>query len=278
MTDPAAATPIVTQQHAPIAGAQDPTGTGEDAYQKKLSDMQQLLNTQLQIMQLQANNVAQNNRAQAASTVRRLPTPTARYDMTSHEFRSYKKDCSDFQKLMQYTDEQTVLQMRLNMDSTLKQSIDANYTGVWDGFTVEVALQKIETLLKRVVNPVVHRKRFDEMTQNSNERITEFITRLKICAEDCDFVCPHDELHNLTEYHIINRIRSGIRDKILQQELLQKADTLNTMTTIIDHCTNYESAKQDTEKLYTRESLVGSVNHDEHEELSHEEIVAAISA
>ena len=126
---------------------------------KQLADMQQLLNTQLEIMKLQATNspiVADT--AEAASTVRRLSTPAARYDMTSHEFRSYKKDCLDFKKLMRYRDEQTVLQMRITMDSALKQAIDANYSNTWDDFTVEVALERIESLLKRVTNPVVHRK------------------------------------------------------------------------------------------------------------------------
>ena len=126
---------------------------------KQLADMQQLLNTQLEIMKLQATNSAiVADTAEAASTVRRLSTPAARYDMTSHEFRSYKKDCLDFKKLMRYRDEQTVLQMRITMDSALKQAIDANYSNTWDDFTVEVALERIESLLKRVTNPVVHRK------------------------------------------------------------------------------------------------------------------------
>ena len=45
-------------------------------------------------------------------------------------------------------------------------------------------------------------------------------------ASDCDFVCPFDETHSLTEYHVINRIRSGVSDHVLQQELLQKSQIL----------------------------------------------------
>ena len=59
---------------------------------KQLADMQQLLNTQLEIMKLQATNSAiVADTAEAASTVRRLSTPAARYDMMSHEFRSYTR-------------------------------------------------------------------------------------------------------------------------------------------------------------------------------------------
>ena len=245
-----------------------------------MEGMQQLLNTQLQIMQLAANNQNQTApvaTAQAASTVRRIPTPAARYDMTSHEFRTYKKDCEDYKKLTGYSDEQTVLQMRINMDSALKQAVDANYSNTWDGLTVTDALKNIETLLKRVVNPVVHRKRFDELKQQGDERFTEFLTRMKMCAADCDFVCPFDPTHNLTEYHMINRIRSGIRDKKLQQELLQQSGTLNTLQLITDHCTNFESAKHDAEKLYTPDSVVGSISHQELDDVSLEEVIAAVS-
>ena len=151
-------------------------------------EVQQLLNTQLQIMQLQAannqNQAAPIATAQAAPTVRRIPIPAARYDMTSHEFRTYKKDCEDYKKLTGYTDEQTVLQMRINMDSAQKQAVDANYSSTWDGLTVTEALKNIETLLKRIVNPVVHRKRFDELQQQGDERFTEFLTRMKVCAAD----------------------------------------------------------------------------------------------
>ena len=110
--------------------------------------------------------------------------------MSAHEFRTYKKDCTDFKKLTGYSDEQTVLQMRIHMDAALKQAVDANYLDTWDTSTVKEALEKIEALLKKVSNPVVHRKTFDELIQNNSERFTEFITRLKICATDCDFQYP----------------------------------------------------------------------------------------
>ena len=254
-------------------------GTGASTMQKQLDDMQKLLSTQLQIIQLSqaASNNLNHQAPQAASTVKRIDTPSARYDMSAHEFRTYKKDCIDFKKLTGYSDEQTVLQMRIRMDTTLKQAVDANYLDTWDTSTVEEALEKIEALLQKVSNPVVHRKTFDELTQNNSERFTEFITRLKICATDCDFVCPFEPTHNLTEYHLINRIRSGIRDKTLQQELLQKSSTLNTLTTIVEYCTNYESAKHDSGKL-SGDMVVGSINDEmDSEELSEEEIIAAIS-
>ena len=110
--------------------------------------------------------------------------------MNSHELRTYTKDCTDFQKLTACTDQQAVLQMRMNMDETLKQAIDANYASTWDAMSVSEALGAVGTILKRTTNPVVYRRQFDGMVQSKTETVKEFITRLKICAADCDFVCP----------------------------------------------------------------------------------------
>ena len=57
-----------------------------------------------------------------------IKVPEVRYTMSLSEFRTYSKDCLDYKTLTGYTDNQIVLQMRLHMDSDLKQSIvDTNY-------------------------------------------------------------------------------------------------------------------------------------------------------
>ena len=49
-------------------------------------------------------------------------------------------------------------------------------------------------------------------------------------------MCPFDESHDLTDYHLINRLRSGISHEVLQRELLQTQDTLTTVSSIITYC------------------------------------------
>ena len=245
--------------------------------QQQMLAMQKLMDTQLQLMQMQMNHrniTNQEANSRAVSTVKRATIPSGRYDMNSHEFRTYAKDCTDFKKLTGCTDEQTVLQMRMSMDTALKQAVDANYGNAWDNLTVVNALKAVGTLIKLTTNPVVYRKQFDGMVQNSGESVKEFITRLKVCAEDCDFVCPFDETHNLTEYHMINRVRSGVADKKLQQELLQKSDQLRTLKDIADYCDNYDTSQQDLEILHDNPTISAAEYEDD---LSHEEVLAAIS-
>ena len=241
--------------------------------QAQLDTMQQLMAQQMQLMQMQMQNTTnsasaslqqqqqqqqqqQSMQAQAVSAVKRVTIPSGRYNINSHELRTYSKDCNDFQKLTMCTDEQAVLQMRMNMDEALKQAVDANYSDTWDTFTVTQALKAIETLVKRTTNPVVFRKQFDGIVQTNTESMNEFFARLKICAADCDFICPFEPTHNLTEYHMVNRIRSGVADKKLQQELLQKSDQLNTLKLITEYCLNFETSQEDQKKL---ESDAGSI-------------------
>ena len=64
-------------------------------------------------------------------------------------------------------------------------------------------------------------------------------------------------------------MRSGVANKTLQQELLQKCDTLNTLKDITQFCENFESAKNDSEKLCGNDPMISSLEKDD--------IVAAIS-
>ena len=63
--------------------------------------------------------------------------------MNPGEFRTYRKDFLDYKKLTQFTNEQVVLQMRLNMDSDLKRAIDINYKDTWNELTVEGAITAV---------------------------------------------------------------------------------------------------------------------------------------
>ena len=235
----------------------------------QLQAMQKLIETQLQMMQMQITN----NGMAVPANVKNVKCPEGRYDMNANDFRTFSKDCRDYKKLTNYSDAQIVLQIRMNMDADLKRAIDINYKDDWDSYTVEDAIKGIGALLKVKNTPVVHRKEFDGIKQHQGEAFKEFLNRLKICAEDCSFVCPFDATHDLTEFQIINRIRSGIYDQMLQQELLQKSDSLNTLALIKAHCENYESAKADQEKL-SSQATVAAVE----DELSDAEVAAAISA
>ena len=258
--------------------AEDPPATQPDMgdWQQQVADMKALVQLQLQSMTMQTqilNTVSSSNSALAINHVKHVKVPEGHYHVNPNEFRTYRKDSVDYKKLTQYTDEQVVLQMRLHMDNKLKHALDTNFITSWDTFTVNQAVEAIGQIMNRISNPVVHRKEFDGIGQREHESIVEFITRLKTCALDCNFVCPFDENHDLTEYHLINRIRSGVINKKLQQELLQNSEKLNNLRDITEFWQNYELAQTDREKL-SSETLVSVI---ESTDTSQEELIAAIS-
>ena len=87
--------------------------------QQQMLAMQKLMDTQLQLMQMQMNHrniTNQEANSRAVSTVKRATIPSGRYDMNSHEFRTYAKDCTDFKKLTGCTE----VTMRVRKQKTTK--------------------------------------------------------------------------------------------------------------------------------------------------------------
>ena len=260
---------------------EDKSSLSSEVMQKQINDLQQLVALQMQVMEMHTKSIAdpslRSTPTIGSQQVKNIKAPEGRYDMSTAEFRMYSKDCHDFMKLTQFTNEQIVIQMRLNMDADLKRAVDTNCGDSWNGKSVEEALISIKEIIKKTSNSAVHRKMFDGMSQKSSESVREFITRLKACAIDCEYTCPFDENHDLTDYHIVNRIRCGITDKQLQQELLQKADTVKSLTEMLAYCENFESAKQDRDKLRNETQAVSGISSIETSGLTSEDIVAAIS-
>lgn len=208
--------------------------------------------------------------------VMRTKVPEGSYTMNVAEFRSYRKDIEAYKDLTKLTDRQIVLQIRLSMDADLKRIVDTNYPE-WDTLTVEEAINAVGDIVKESSNPVVYRKQFNELIQLKDEPIQEFVTKLRACAIDCAFVCPYDEDHDLTDYHIKNRIMTGIYDDTLQQEILQKHDSLTTVDLLVKYCENFETTKKDRVRLKANnEGNLNSISANEG--LTEDEVIAAVSA
>ena len=76
----------------------------------------------------------------------------------------------DYKQLTKYTDQQIVMQIRLNTDTDLKRAIDTNFPA-WNNLTVKEAVTTIGEIVNHVSNTAVYRKQFDEMNQKDSEPI-----------------------------------------------------------------------------------------------------------
>ena len=132
-----------------------------DMMQQQMIDMQKMMIEQMKTIQLQAQLMQQaplQPLAISSNVVRQVKVPEGSYNMSVAEFRTFRKDCMDYKILTHYTNQQVVLQMRLNMDSDLKRAVDTNYRDTWDNFTVEEAIKAVGTIVNEVSNPSVYRK------------------------------------------------------------------------------------------------------------------------
>ena len=268
------------------APAVAPVENGGNANDDDLAQLRERVQLLQQIQSLQLAIATPNvQNVQNATVPKNVKVPEGRYNMSLSEYRTYSKDCIDYKTLTGYRDDQIVLQMRLNMDSDLKQAIDTNYP-MWRSSTVERAVEIVGEIVNQISNCAVYRKQFHTMVQSDSETIREFVTNLRSCAADCLFVCPFDDSHDLTDVYIIDRIRSGVHDPRLQQELLQKQSTLNEVQLIVEYCEDFESAKRDRGALTDSSgpsvaaARLGDVDerHPELRGVAEEEIVAALSA
>ena len=105
--------------------------------QKQINDMQKSVSLKMKFMEQQISSQTMKSSAMS-SAVRQVKVPEGRYAMNANEFRTFHKNCIDYQlqRLTNYTDKQVVLQMHMNMGTDLKQALGTNYTNSWDNFTV----------------------------------------------------------------------------------------------------------------------------------------------
>ena len=122
-----------------------------------------------------------------AQPVMLVKPPVGSYTMSPADYRSYKKDCTAYQELTKLSVHQVVLQLRLSMDADLKRIIDTNHTD-WDTVMVDEAVNAVGEIVKETSNPVVYCKQFNEIVQQKDKQIQDFVTKLRSCAIDCEFV------------------------------------------------------------------------------------------
>ena len=144
--------------------------------QNELQALREKLEIMRQIQQLQHDiglAPPPTRSTQVSSAIpKNIKVPEGRYNMSLAEFRTYKRDCIDYKTLTGYNDNIVVIQMRLNMDSDLKQSVDTNYPD-WGTLTVEDAVKTIGEIVNQMSNIAVYRKTFHEMVQTETEILFE---------------------------------------------------------------------------------------------------------
>ena len=88
--------------------------------------------------------------------------------MSTVQYRTFRRDWLDYQRLTQDADAATVTQMRLACDVQLRQAIDTIHGDKWRSYSVDKALDEIGNITSHTSNPAVARKRVHALAQTDN--------------------------------------------------------------------------------------------------------------
>ena len=118
----------------------------------------------------------------------------------------------------------------------------------------------LENIVTKRSNPTVHRMKFSNITQSDNELIKDYVVRLNSAAKDCEFECPSCS-HCLQPIHVKDQFIRGLRNSILQTDILAKPNILVKLEDIIRHSEAFETALYDQSKLQDSSEIVYQITN-----------------
>lgn len=176
-----------------------------------------------------------------------VKAPQLHADMTAQQFRKFRTDWDVFIKLTNLPEDKIHVQLYSNADDVIQTALISTYP---DFFQIPSAtiLDKIESVVTQRANPMVHRIAFANLSQSENESIQSYVVRLRSSAKDCDFSCPDCKV-DISNTYIKDQFVCGVRNHMLQTDILAKAETLTDIDKTVKHAEAFESALRDQSKI-----------------------------
>ena len=137
---------------------------------------------------------------------RKLPSITP--DMTHPQYRKFMVDWSIYKSITTLPSSDVTAHLYSTCDISVQNSI----INAVPGFLIldeTSALEAIEKIVTRHINPAIHRMTFAAITQGEHESTKYFVIRLRSAAVECECTCPECE-HDLSTTNIRNQFIRGL--------------------------------------------------------------------
>ena len=190
-------------------------------------------------------STSSNNAAYRPPTTAAKP-PEITSEMTHSQFRKVEIDWDVYKKLTRVPDSEIGALLYSACDDAVQNSI-INSNVQFFTLSEKKMLETIENIVTKRINTAVHRKNFRNIVQE-DETIQNYLTRIRSAAVDCEFVCPECDL-DISRVDIKDQFTQGLRNEVLQMDILAKADQLKTIEDVVKHAEAYETALQDQQQL-----------------------------
>ena len=208
-----------------------------------------ILGHQMSILKIAKKPVAPDQNLQTSTPVRvaTAKAPCLRTEMTPQQFRKFTIDWKVFLDITSLPTTQYHAQIYSNAEEDAQTAIITTYPEFFSIPTGEL-LDKIEAVVTRKANPMVHRVAFASMCQGDSETIQQYVIRLRASAKDCNFSCPSCHT-DIADHYIKDQFVCGINNKVLQTDMLAKAELLPGLEATIKHAEAFEAALTDQSRL-----------------------------
>ena len=185
-----------------------------------------ILGHQMSILKIAKKPVAPDQNLQTSTPVRvaTAKAPCLRTEMTPQQFRKFTIDWKVFLDITSLPREKYHAQIYSNAEEDAQIALVTTYPEFFSISTEEL-LDKIEAVVTRKANPMVHRVAFASMCQGDSETIQQYVIRLRAAAKDCNFSCPSCHT-DIAGHYIKDQFVCGINNKMLQTDMLAKAELL----------------------------------------------------
>ncbi len=193
---------------------------------------------------LPMQNITPDNPLLKAQTMK---PPSVTSEMSQPQFRKFKIDWTIYKQTTGIQSPQLQGQLYNACEDSVQVSLINSITDVLHASEDDI-LQKIEAIVTKRANPLVHQMMFCNESQTPGDSIQEYVTRLRSKAHDCEYTCPNCQ-YDLQPINIRQQLIRGLHNETLHIDILAKAENLKSLEDVIKHPESFESAQRDHQKI-----------------------------
>ena len=214
-----------------VEGCDYRTRPGLSNHQLLFTDMQfhlAMVHPQVAASLAALNNPAEAGGSQSSVRAEKLTRPTLEEEISEVDWNFFQSEWSRYKRSTGLTGPSIMDQLWACASANMKKR--CHQSGATDQTTEEQLLEMMKRLSIKAQNNLVNVVEFLSMAQNTEEPVTQFVSRLKGQAGICDFEvkCSRDDCGANVSYSdemVSHQLVRGLEDPSIQEKVLAQAAT-----------------------------------------------------
>ena len=190
-----------------------------------------------------------------AARVERATRPTISTGTSTEKWSYFTSRWEEYKASTQVSGPQCTLQLLECCDPILRNDLFQSNGSLLDRTEAEV-MAAIKLLAVPIENTMVARVGLNNMRQDYNEGVRQYVSRLKGQAGICKFIatekcsnCNHNVTHNYSDAMVRDALTRGLANIDIQQDLLGEANQDMTLEEVTSYVQAKERARNSAAKL-----------------------------